>query len=71
MKLFYLERKIDVSGTSGVGRVAEGVEFDDGTCALRWISKQCPNSTAVYNSVEDIETIHGHGGVTTIVYIKN
>lgn len=57
MKLFYLERKIDVSGTSGVGRVAQGCIFDDGTCAVRWITNCAPSSTAFYDSIEDVKKI--------------
>ena len=67
MKLFFLERKIDVSGTSGTGRVAEGIIFDDGKCALRWITKKAPSSTALYDSIEDVKFIHGHGTATDVV----
>jgi hypothetical protein len=64
---FYLERDVDVSGTSGVGRVAEGVEFSDGTAALRW--RTAHRSTAVYESIIDLEVIHGHNGMTRVVWL--
>jgi hypothetical protein len=35
MRLFLLIRNEDVSGVSGTGIVAEGVEFSDGTVAMR------------------------------------
>ena len=38
MRLFKLQRKVDCSGVSGTGVVAEGVEFDDGQVALRWLT---------------------------------
>jgi hypothetical protein len=66
VRLFELQRDRDVSGVSGTGAVAEGVEFSDGTAALRWISAH--RSTAVYASMADVETIHGHNGATRVVY---
>lgn len=63
--MFYLERDVDASGVSGTGRVAQGFVFEDGTCALRWLTEH--RSTAVYASVADVEAIHGHNGSTRIV----
>ena len=62
---FYLERDADVSGVSGVGRVAEGYVFEDGTVALRWLTEH--RSTAIYASVAECEAIHGHNGSTRLV----
>lgn len=67
MRLFYLHRIEDESGVSGTGRVAEGVVFDDDTVALRWLTKTA--STALYNSLADLEAIHGHQGKTKIEYL--
>jgi hypothetical protein len=39
VRLFTLDRKEDVSGTSGIGIVAEGIEFSNGKCALAWLTK--------------------------------
>ena len=66
MKLFYLQRKVDVSGTSGTGRVAEGVEFSDGSCVLRWLTHF--KSTAIYSSIAELDAIHGHSGATEVVF---
>lgn len=66
MRLFDLVRSEDETGVSGVGLVAQGVEFDDGTCALRWLTRT--SSTAVYARRADVETIHGHGGKTKILW---
>lgn len=65
MRLFHLVRNEDESGVSGTGTVAEGVQFTDGACALRWLT--FITSTAFYNSVEDLIAIHGHGGGRTLV----
>lgn len=66
MKLFVLERIEDESGVSGTGIVAEGVQFSTGKCVLAWVTQF--KSVAVYDSVEDVEMIHGHNGKTVIVW---
>jgi len=60
MRRFYLKRDEDVSGVSGTGRVAEGVEFDNGKVAMTWKS-EFP-SVSVYDSVTVVEKIHSHNG---------
>lgn len=67
MRRFLLQRDEDASGVSGVGTVAEGVEFSDGSCAMRWRTDTA--STAVYASAEDLVTIHGHEGRTRLVWL--
>jgi hypothetical protein len=67
MRRFQLERHEDASGVSGVGVVAEGVEFTDGNCAMRWLTATA--STAFYASAEDVVTIHGHEGRTRLVWL--
>lgn len=66
MRRLHLERDEDVSGVSGVGVVAYGVEFPDGSIVLRWDTQV--RSTVHYDSRSDLETITGHGGRTRIVY---
>lgn len=66
MRRFHLVRDEDVSGVSGTGVVAEGIEFFDGSCALHW--RSYPSSSAFYASIDDIITIHGHGGATNVVF---
>jgi hypothetical protein len=65
MKTFELHRDEDATGVSGTGIVAQGVEFDDGTCAIRWIKDR--HSTGLYSSMRDVRAIHCHGGTTRIV----
>lgn len=65
MRQFYLERNEDESGISGTGIVAQGIVFDDGTCAMRWLTNTSP--TAIYASISDLEMIHGHNGKTKVV----
>jgi len=64
---FVLRRDEDETGVSGTGDVADGVRFPDGTVAMRWRTGTA--STAVYDSVADVEAIHGHGGKTRIVFV--
>lgn len=68
MRLFVLFRKHDVSGVSGTGIIAEGVEFTDGTVALRWLSDN-PTITIHDGGLESVEAIHGHGGNTEIRFV--
>lgn len=64
---FLLVRDEDVNGVSGIGAVAEGVAFGDGTCAMRWRGGLA--STAVYQSIRDLIAIHGHEGRTRVEWI--
>ncbi|MHA0043495.1 hypothetical protein [Deinococcus sp. PEB2-63] len=66
MRRFHLVRTEDVSGSSGTGAVAEGVEFHDGTVAMRW--RTDIRSTALYDSIQHVVTIHGHEGRTTVQF---
>ena len=66
MRRFHFERTEDASGVSGCGRVAEGVIFSNGRVALEWLSNHA--STALYDSLADVEYIHGHEGRTKIVF---
>lgn len=67
MRLFRLHRIEDVSGVSGVGYVAEGVVYADGTCAIRWYGEHA--STVIWSDIADAEAIHGHGGRTRFEWL--
>jgi hypothetical protein len=64
---FVVVREEDVSGISGTGTIAEGIEFADGTCAMRWLTKH--RCTGFYDSILVLEHIHGHEGRTKIVFV--
>jgi len=66
-RLFLLVRHTDVSGVSGTGVVAEGIEYEDGGIALRW-KGEWP-ATAVWPNMESLLKIHGHDGKTTVRYL--
>lgn len=67
-RCFVLERSVDETGVSGTGIVAEGVEFSDGTVALRWTSAW-PTSVVFHErGMESVEAVHGHGGKTKVVW---
>ena len=66
MRRFHLHRMKDESGKSGIGIVAEGLVFTDGTAVLRWMS--ATPSTLIFASQEQMEKIHGHDGKTTIIW---
>jgi hypothetical protein len=66
VQVFFLTRLEDVSGVSGTGRVAEGAVFSNGRVALVWISAPSIPTMTFYDSIEDVERIHGHEGRTVI-----
>ena len=67
MRRFQTVRTEDKTGVSGVGIVAEGVQFSDGVCVLRWLTER--TSTAIYADINDLIAIHGHGGTTTVQWL--
>jgi hypothetical protein len=68
MRRFVLERSEDVTGVSGTGTVAEGVEFSDGRVTLRWVVGE-HRSTVAWDSIDDVEKIHGHNGATAVRWV--
>lgn len=70
MRRFVLERDEDVSGVSGTGTVAEGVEFGDGAVALRWVAGE-HRSTVIWETIHSVEVIHGHDGRTRIAFLDD
>lgn len=68
MRAFTLVRDEDVTGVSGTGAVAEGIEFTGGVVALRWLG-DWPTSVVFHDrGIESVEHVHGHGGRTRIVW---
>lgn len=66
-KRFYLARDHDLTGISGTGVVAEGVEFSTGWVALTWLTEV--NSLCFYPSIENVKQIHGHAGSTRVMWL--
>jgi hypothetical protein len=67
MRRFYLYRSVDITGVSGTGVIAEGIEFSDGRVALKWRSKT--PSVIVYMDMADMLIVHGHNGNTTVHWV--
>lgn len=83
MRRFELHRDRDVSGVSGTGVVAEGIQFDDqmviafpddalevlppGWCRIVWLTEF--SSTVLWRSVDEAMKVHGHGGATRLVWV--
>lgn len=63
---FHLNRKIDYSGISGKGIVAEGVEFANGKVLIKWLGDR--PSLVLWQSMEHAGSVHGHNGGTEFVY---
>ncbi len=67
MRRFLLVRTEDVSGTSGLGVVCEGVEFSDGHVSLHWLSQL--SSCSIYGNMKVVEALHGHEGRTKVEWL--
>ena len=76
-RTFTVQRDHDVTGISGTGPVAHGAVFPDGTTVVRW--RELPDThphyrrgvratTVVFPNVEAVEALHGHGGITRLIY---
>ncbi len=64
---FQLLRHEDPGGVSGTGLIAVGVVFPSGRVVLEWLVPV--QSLGIYETIEQVRTIHGHGGKTEISWI--
>lgn len=64
---FFLYRFEDATGLIGVGVVADGVQFPDGTVVLRW--RGYYPSTVVYENLAAVEHLHCQDGQNKIAWI--
>lgn len=65
---FFLNRIEDESGVSGTGPVAEGSVYWNGKATLVWRTET--SSVAVYDSIEHLLKVHGHGGKTQLEWFN-
>ena len=73
MRIFQLNRKVDVSGVSGTGIIAHGVDFGEYT-VIYWIPDMTRLGVAglgIYHSVQEAIDIHGHEGATQFEWISH
>jgi hypothetical protein len=64
---FELCRYEDVSGVSGTGRVAEGVQFSTGKCVIGWLGKT--PSITIFDNIDELIAVHGHDGKTRLLWV--
>ncbi len=67
-KRFIVNRLEDESGVSGTGVVAVGVQWPTGKCTIEWV---VPPHTGMYDRIEDVVEIHGHGGKTVVMWMAD
>ena len=67
MRRFVLIRVEDLTGVSGTGEVAEGTVFSSGLSVIHWLRE--PFAMGVYQSLEDVISVHGHEGRTQLQFI--
>jgi hypothetical protein len=64
---FVLERVEDVTGLSGTGTVADGVQWPNGKVTLCWRGRH--SSIAVWDDLNTALAIHGHEGATRAAFL--
>ena len=69
MRRFHVLRKEDVSGVSGVGYVAEGIQFTNKQIIIHWIANPELSSIAIYENINNFLKIHGHENKTCINWV--
>ena len=67
---FYLVRHKDLTGKSGEGIIAEGIQWSGGTAELHWLTDW---ETFVHwpGGVEEILAVHGHEGATVVRWLDD
>lgn len=66
IRIFHFHRDEDASGVSGTGVVAEGVILTNTKVVVSWLTIH--KSIAIYDSLAEMQAIHGHDGRTRIVW---
>ena len=67
MRRFVLIRVDGLTGVSGTGEVAEGTVFSSGLAVIHWLRE--PYAMGVYQTLEDVISVHGHEGRTQLQFI--
>lgn len=66
MRRFMMLRRIDETGVSGTGHIADGVLFEDGKVVIRW--RTATPGTTLFDSLEHAKAVHGHDGKTVFEF---
>jgi hypothetical protein len=69
-RTYLLIREVDHSGSSGIGTVAEGTEWSDGSHSLRWRGED-PCTQSWEQGLRSVLKVHGHGGSTYAVFFDD
>ena len=75
-RTFWLVRDQDISGISGTGTVADGVQFPDGVVVVRWRKTATGRpdhvkpTTAIHDDLASVIGLHGHNGATRVVWCQ-
>ena len=71
---FHLHRRSGITGISGTGTVAEGIQFSDGTVVLRWLTVGTARpdhvrpTTVIHDDIVSVLGLHGHNGATEVIW---
>lgn len=71
MRRFKLYRSKDITGVSGTGTIAEGVQFSNGTVVFMWLSDKA--SLTIFpreeGGIDGVLEKHGHHGDTVVMWM--
>ncbi len=67
LKVFHLDRKVDVGSGLGKGIIGDGIIFHDGAIAVRWRRPSGP-STSTFAGLEEMMNIHGKGDTEMLTH---
>lgn len=67
MRRFVLIQVEDPTRVSGTGEVAEGTVFSSGLAVIHWLRD--PFAMGVYQTLDDVISVHGHEGQTQLHFI--
>jgi len=70
MRRFVLMRDSDPSGMSGVGVIAEGCQWTDGSVYMKWLKTDFKTETR-FENIASVENLHSHAGAepTYVVWV--
>lgn len=69
MRRFILDRSQDITGISGTGVIAYGIEWlPDGPCDLFWLRTK---TTGQYPSIKSLQSIHCYNDNAKVIWVEN
>jgi hypothetical protein len=65
-KRFKIVRSLDVTGISGLGEIAIGIQWPDQSCSLYWMKF---GTTGSYKNIDQLKSIHCYNNNSLVEWI--